>query len=112
MLVRMGRSVTPRHHPDYRYPGLRGDLHGGMTDIGAIIRDAWVLGVLPETQDCRGWPLADIRRLHAQVDAAWAPYQHRVSCLPPALRARYVRIHAEHTRHGRERGWQPVTRIG
>ena len=111
MLGRMGRPVTPRHHPDYRYPGLHDDLFGGMTDIGAIIRDAWVLGVLPETQDCRGWPLARIRQLHAQVDAAWAPYQHQVSRLPPALRARYMRIHTEHTRRGREQGWRPAAEI-
>jgi len=103
----MSRPLTPRHDPAYRYPGLQADLYGGMTDIGAIIRDAWVLGVLPEGQDCRGWTLAQIRDLHRRVSAAWAPYGHHYSALPPALRARYLRIQEQATRHGRERGCPP-----
>ena len=31
------------------YVGIHADIHGGMTDIGRMIRDAWVLGLLPET---------------------------------------------------------------
>ena len=32
------------------YIGIDKDLQGGMTTIGKIIRDAWVFGILPETQ--------------------------------------------------------------
>lgn len=112
MLVAMGRPLTPRHHPDYRYPGLRGDPLAGVSDIGALIRDAWVLGVLPEEQDCRGWPLTRIRQLRAEVTRAWQPYRHQVARLPAALRERYLRIHGRHTIAARERGWRPVTDAG
>lgn len=106
----MGRSITPRHHPDYRYPGLPGDLHGGMTDIGAIIRDAWVLGLLPETQDCRGWTLAQVRALGERVEQAWARHGHSFHALPAALQQRYLRIQESATRRAREHGWRPAVR--
>ena len=112
MLVVMRRPLTPRHHPDYRYPGLHDDPLAGISDIAAVIRDAWVLGVLPEEQDCRGWSLERIRQLRGQVTLAWHPYRHQVARLPAALRERYLRIHGRHTIDARERGWRPVTSAG
>lgn len=103
----MGRPVTPRHDPAYRYPGLPDDLYGGMTDIGVIIRDAWVLGVLPESQNCRGWTLAELRALRARVARAWAAHGDSFVTLPAALKQRYLRIHEAATRRGREHGWRP-----
>lgn len=112
MLVTMGRTLTPRHHPDYRYPGLRDDPLAGISDIGALIRDAWVLGVLPEQQDCRGWSLERLRALRREVARAWRPYQSRPARLPAGLRERYLRIHGRHTRAAREQGWRPVMGTG
>jgi hypothetical protein len=101
----MRKTPLPRHHPAYSYPGLYRDLYGGMTDIGAIIKDAWVLGLLDESEDGRGWPLAKIRELHARVEAAWAPYEHQANRLPPVLRDRYLRIHEAAAVRSRDRGW-------
>ena len=32
------------------YVGIDDDYFGGMTPIGTIIRDAWVFGILPESE--------------------------------------------------------------
>ena len=42
---------------DKRYVGIDKDINGGMTTTGKIIRDAWIFGILPETETCEGWPL-------------------------------------------------------
>jgi hypothetical protein len=78
-----------------------------MTDIGRIIRDAWVFGILPEDETCEGWDLARIQGLYDNVAAAWEPYGHLVSNLTPELRERHARIHAEAVVHARQAGWNP-----
>ena len=40
---------------DKRYVGIDKDINGGMTTTGKIIRDAWIFGILPETETCEGW---------------------------------------------------------
>lgn len=87
------------------YPGLHADRYGGMTDIGRIIRDAWVFGLLPEDETCAGWDYARLEQLYEQVHAAWEPYGHLVSRLPEELRARHERIYGEALRRARELGW-------
>ena len=89
------------------YPGIHNDLYGGMTDAGRIIRDAWVLGVLPETETCEGWDYGRLEQLYQQVHEAWEPYGHMVSNLPEELRERHQRIHEEAVRTAREQGWAP-----
>ena len=103
----MNRSKSPTSNPNYRYPGIQDDLYGGMTDIGAIVKDAWALGVLPEEEGCAGWSMAQIQALYDQVHEAWEPYQHVISLLPPEMKDRYLRIHGEATRKARELGWTP-----
>lgn len=88
-----------------RYPGIQDDVYGGMTDIGRIIRDAWVFGLLPETETCEGWDRARFDELYARVHAAWEPYGHLASRLPSELRARHERIYAEAVARARELGW-------
>lgn len=90
---------------ELRYPGIHDDHFGGMTDVGHIIRDAWVLGLLPESETCQGWARAQFDELYTRVHAAWEPYGHLVGRLPPELRARHERIYAEAIRHARELGW-------
>ncbi len=87
------------------YVGLEDDQYGGMTPTGNIIRDAWVFGLLPETETCAGWSLGRVQQLYDQVYAAWEPYGHMPSRLPPELRERHEAIHAEAIRRARELGW-------
>lgn len=90
-----------------QYPGLRNDHFGGMTDLGRIIRDAWVFGILPETETCDNWERAQFDTLNAKVQEAWDTHGNLVSLLPPDLRARYERIYAEAIARARELGWPP-----
>ncbi|MDA8421505.1 MAG: hypothetical protein M0039_09665 [Pseudomonadota bacterium] len=89
------------------YPGIHEDSFGGMTDLGRIIRDAWVFGILPESETCQGWVRSRFDELYARVHEAWAPYGHLASRLPPDLRLRHERIHAEAIRRAQELGWSP-----
>ncbi|HSW53321.1 MAG TPA: hypothetical protein VLG93_08815 [Sulfuricaulis sp.] len=89
------------------YPGIHADLYGGMTDLGRIIRDAWVFGLLPETETCAGWSAPQFDKLYEKVHAAWEPYGHLASQLPSELRARHERIYHEAVRRAREQGWSP-----
>jgi hypothetical protein len=78
-----------------------------MTDLGRMIRDAWVFGILPETETCAGWERPQFDELYAKVHAAWGPYGHLVSRLPSGLRARHERIYNAAVRRARELGWSP-----
>jgi hypothetical protein len=89
------------------YPGIQQDVFGGMTDIGGIIKDAWALGLLPESETCEGWPYAKIQQLYDQVSRAWEPHGHLVSRLPPELKERYLRIQGQALQRARELGWEP-----
>jgi len=89
------------------YPGIDQDPRGGMTPTGNIIRDAWVFGILAETETCAGWTLQGIDALYEKVSAAWAPYGHLVSRLPPELRERHARIYGAAVQRARAQGWNP-----
>ena len=78
-----------------------------MTPTGNIIRDAWVFGIIPETESCAGWTLRGIEDLYDKVSAAWAPYGHLVSRLPPELRERHERIYRAAVGRARALGWNP-----
>lgn len=78
-----------------------------MNPTGNIIRDAWVFGILPETQTCEGWPQARIEALYDEVSAAWEPYGHLPSALPDELREKHRRIYAEAIAQARAKGWDP-----
>ena len=90
-----------------KYPGIRSDVFGGMTDIGHIVRDAWVFGLISETETCQGWERSQIDDLYAKVHQAWEPHGHMVSCLPADLRERHERIYTEAVKQARELGWSP-----
>ena len=40
-----------------KYDGIDKDPHGAMNPTGNIIRDAWVFGIIPETETCSGWTI-------------------------------------------------------
>ena len=90
--------------PD-RYVGINNDINGGMTTIGKIIRDAWVFGLLDESETCEGWNLAGIDALLDKVTAEWDKYGCMVSQLPPELFERHQKIHAEAVAKARASGW-------
>jgi hypothetical protein len=89
------------------YVGIENDLFGGMTDQGRIIRDAWVFGVLPESQGCAGWTLGQIQDLHEKVYAEWEKYGHLPSRLPDDLRVRYMEVYEQAVQRARAHGWDP-----
>jgi len=89
----------------HTYIGIDQEIHGGMTTIGKLIRDAWVFGVLPETETCAGWSLARIDALLHKVNDEWDKYGCLVSHLPDELRERHERIHGVAMERARAAGW-------
>lgn len=90
-----------------KYVGIENDLFGGMTDQGRIIRDAWVFGILPESQGCAGWTLGQIQDLYEKVYSEWEKYGHIPSHLPEDLRVRYVQVYEQAVKRARAHGWDP-----
>lgn len=89
------------------YAGLDKDEYGGMNPTGNIIRDAWVFGLLPESETCEGWSLDRIQALYDRVTEAWMPYGHMVNKLPEPLRERHQAIYDAAIKRARAMGWSP-----
>jgi len=98
----MKRPNTPK-----TYPGLDNDINGSMTMIGKVIRDAWVFGILPETENCDDWEISRIDAIHQQVNAEWDKYGCLVSGLPDDLRKRHKQIYDKAIVEAKEKGWDP-----
>jgi len=92
--------VTP-----IKYVGIDNDVNSGMTSIGKIIRDAWVFGLIEETQTCEGWNYAGIDALLDKVNIEWDKYGCLVSNLPEDLFERHQRIHGAAIKQAKEGGW-------
>ena len=92
---------------DRRYEGIDKDPNGAMNPKGNIIRDAWVFGLIPETETCEGWNTRGIEDLYEKVTQAWEPYAHLPSMLPPELKERHQRIYSAAVDHARSLGWDP-----
>lgn len=90
--------------PD-KYVGIDNDVNGGMTTIGKIIRDAWVFGIIEETETCEGWNFAGVDALLDKVNKEWDKYGCLVSHLPPELRERHQRIHDAAIARAKTSGW-------
>lgn len=88
-----------------KYVGLDNEVNGGMTTIGKLIRDAWVFGILPETETCEGWNFAGVDALLQKVNAEWDKYGCLVRHLPEELRERHDRIHGAALIRAKEAGW-------
>ena len=78
-----------------------------MTDTGKIIRDAWVFGIIPETETCEGWLPQGIEDLWSKVQQEWSKYGFQVGQLPQELRERFLRIQDEAVKRARAEGWDP-----
>ena len=90
--------------PD-KYVGVNNEVNGGMTTIGKIVRDAWVFGIIPETETCEGWNFAGIDGLLQKVNKEWDKYGCLVSHLPPDLFKRHQKIHKAAVEKARAAGW-------
>lgn len=89
------------------YVGIHKDEFGGMTPTGAIVKDAWIFRLIPESETCAGWDVARMQALYEKTGEQWNVYGYQVAKLPAELRERHERIHAEAIRRARELGWQP-----
>jgi hypothetical protein len=89
------------------YEGIHNDKWGGMTMLGNIVKEAWIFGILPETETCEGWTLGRMQNLYEQVSDARAKYGFRFADLPPEIQERHERIHREAMVRARELGWDP-----
>jgi len=87
------------------YVGIDKDTNNGLTHLGRIVRDAWVFGILPETETCGGWDASRMQELYERVYAAWEPYSHLPSRLPDDLRQRHTEIYSKAITVAREKGW-------
>jgi len=93
--------------PIKKYVGVHKDLLGGMTNTGKIIRDAWIFGLIPETQTCEGWLFQGIQDLWEKTNTEWEKYDFLVSNLPPEIRERFERIQSDAITRARKAGWDP-----
>jgi hypothetical protein len=89
------------------YAGIDKDPKGAMNPTGNIIRDAWVFGLLPESETCEGWTVQRIDALYADVWREWERYGHLVSNLPPELAERHRAIYDAAIARARGMGWDP-----
>lgn len=89
------------------YEGIDQDPKGAMNPTGNIIRDAWVFGLIPETETCAGWNVQRIQSLYDQVSHEWSQYGHLVSNLPPELAERHRAIYDAAIARARDMGWDP-----
>ena len=90
-----------------RYVGLRNEVNSGMTHFGQMVRDGWVFGIIPETQDCVNWDAGQMQLLYEKVYAEWEKYAHLPSHLPDELRARHAKIYQDAIAHAKASGWNP-----
>ena len=89
------------------YAGIDNDPKGAMNPTGNIIRDAWVFGLIPQTQTCEGWTVQRIEALYEEVTREWDKYGHLVSNLPPELAQRHREIYDAAIANARKKGWDP-----
>ena len=87
------------------YVGVDKDNNGGLTHLGRMVRDAWIFGLLPETETCAGWDSARMQNLYEKVHAAWEPYAHLPSRLPEELRLKHTKLYDNAITAARKDGW-------
>jgi hypothetical protein len=89
------------------YAGLDNDDYGGMTPVGNMIRDAWLFGILPETEKCENWSQGQLQVIFEQVRNEWDKYGCLVSNLPEDLKQKYATYSNAAIKKARELGWDP-----
>jgi hypothetical protein len=92
------------------YAGFHHDSHG-LTQLGRVVLDAWVFGLLPREQDCQGWDLGRMQGLMQQVQQHWDLHGGLPSRLPPDLLARHTEYYEWALARARERDWNPEEEV-
>jgi hypothetical protein len=87
------------------YEGIHNDRYGGMTVTGAIVKDAWIFGLIPESETCEGWSLDRMQLLYDQVAEQRERMGFEIAKYPPEIRERHERIHREAIERARALGW-------
>jgi hypothetical protein len=90
---------------EQHYVGVDQDENEGLTHLGRIVRDAWVFGIIPETETCAGWSTSQMQNLYEKVHTAWDPYAHLPSRLPDDLQQRHTRIYTHAIAEAKKKGW-------
>jgi hypothetical protein len=90
------------------YVGIDKDQYGGMTPIGNLIRDAWLFGILPESETCENWTHERLQAIYEEVKTEWDKYGCLVSNLPEELKSRHAVINDKAIKKARELGWDPA----
>ncbi|HKB59790.1 MAG TPA: hypothetical protein VKC56_07045 [Gallionellaceae bacterium] len=88
------------------YVGFYKDRHG-ITQLGRVVLDGWVFGLIPDTEDCAGWELGRMQALMERVQQEWDKYANLPSRLAPELRERHEKIYATAMAEARGKGWDP-----
>ncbi len=91
---------------DNVYPGFSNDKHG-ITQLGRIVLDGWLFGLIPETEECTGWQTGRMQNLMEQVQAEWDKYSNLPSRLPADLRQRHADLYDRAIKTARDKGWDP-----
>ena len=87
------------------YVGINNDTQGGMTAIGKIIHDAWVFGLIKESETCEGWDFRSVDALLDKVNIEWDKYGCSVSQLPDDLFEKHQRIYNKAIKEAKKAGW-------
>ncbi len=88
------------------YPGLNADRHG-LTQLGRIVLDARVFGLIADGEDCAGWSLGRMQELTQRVEQAWDRHGGLPSKLPADLLQRHQAVYRQAIEQARARGWDP-----
>lgn len=91
---------------DMNYVGFHHDKHG-ITQLGRIVLDSWLFGLIPETEDCAGWELGRMQKLMERVQDEWDRHGNLPSRLPDDLRRRHAGLYARATAQAHAKGWNP-----
>ena len=88
------------------YAGLNHDKHG-LTQLGRIVLDGRLFGLIPDTEDCAGWSGGRMQDLMERVQNEWDQYANLPSRLPPDLRKRHGELYDRAIQTARAKGWDP-----
>lgn len=91
---------------DPTYVGFNNDKHG-ITQLGRIVLDGWLFGLIPEAEDCSGWEIGRMQNLMERVQAEWDKYGGLPSLLQEDLRTRHAEIYDRALKLARAKGWDP-----
>lgn len=76
-----------------------------MSQLGRVVLDARVFGLIAETEDCAGWDLGRMQALLERVEREWDKHGNLPSQLPPELAERHTRFYAQAIARAKESGW-------